>query len=211
MLQPILYPTASTPSINGKLIDNPDTQRPFHQRYSTKATLYLITFSFIGNYWYTHYFYSVLKAKYTMPSHRLNDVPIAMFLATHFYFCTYHVCVSNGILRYVDRSYAKGWRKQLLFWFTVLFQSYFTAFMETLSISSFPYYSFEDRIYYFDSDIDEAIVLSKGNKSHSRSVTLLDTFTTACGHGLMILTLLDFVRLHLGIPLVIGGVAFAAT
>lgn len=211
MLQPILYPTASTPSINGKLIDNPDTQRPFHQRYSTKATLYLITFSFIGNYWYTHYFYSVLKAKYTMPSHRLNDVPIAMFLATHFYFCTYHVCVSNGILRYVDRSYAKGWRKQLLFWFTVLFLSYFTAFMETLSISSFPYYSFEDRIYYFDSDIDEAIVLSKGNKSHSRSVTLLDTFTTACGHGLMILTLLDFVRLHLGIPLVIGGVAFAAT
>lgn len=211
MLQPILYPTASTPSINGKLIDNPDTQRPFHQRYSTKATLYLITYSFIGNYWYTHYFYSVLKAKYTMPSHRLNDVPIAMFLATHFYFCTYHVCVSNGILRYVDRSYAKGWRKQLLFWFTVLFQSYFTAFMETLSISSFPYYSFEDRIYYFDSDIDEAIVLSKGNKSHSRSVTLLDTFTTACGHGLMILTLLDFVRLHLGIPLVIGGVAFAAT
>jgi len=232
MLQPILYPTASTPSINGKLIDNPDTQRPFHQRYSTKATLYLITFSFIGNYWYTHYFYSVLKAKYTMPSHRLNDVPIAMFLATHFYFCTYHVCVSNGILRYVDRSYAKGWRKQLLFWFTVLFQSYFTAFMETLSISSFLYYSFEDRttayvwgsafygiyfivsspgFYYFDSDIDEAIVLSKGNKSHSRSVTLLDTFTTACGHGLMILTLLDFVRLHLGIPLVIGGVAFAAT
>lgn len=211
MLQPILYPTASTPSINGKLIDNPDTQRPFHQRYSTKATLYLITFSFIGNYWYTHYFYSVLKAKYTMPSHRLNDVPIAMFLATHFYFCTYHVCVSNGILRYADRSYAKGWRKQLLFWFTVLFLSYFTAFMETLSISSFPYYSFEDRIYYFDSDIDEAIVLSKGNKSHSRSVTLLDTFTTACGHGLMILTLLDFVRLHLGIPLVIGGVAFAAT
>jgi len=83
--------------------------------------------------------------------------------------------------------------------------------METLSISSFPYYSFEDRIYYFDSDIDEAIVLSKGNKSHSRSVTLLHTFTTACGHGLMILTLLDFVRLHLGIPLVIGGVAFSAT
>ena len=43
------------------------------------------------------------------------------------------------------------------------------------------------------------------------SVTLLDAFTTACGHGMMILTLLDFARLYLGIPLVIGGVAFAAT
>ncbi|KAL7542389.1 hypothetical protein ACHAXR_012030 [Thalassiosira sp. AJA248-18] len=223
MLQPMIYPQASTPTVNGKVIVNPDTQRPFHQRYSTKATLYLITYSFIGNYWYTHYFYSVLKAKYTMPAHRLNDVPIAMFLATHFYFCTYHVCVSNGILRYVDRSYDKGWRKSLLFVFTILFLSYFTAFMETLTISSFPYYSFEDRtmayvwgsafygiyfivsfpgFYYFDSHIDD---------SKQRPVNLLQTFTTACGHGMMILTLLDFVRLHLGIPLVIGGVAFATT
>jgi cycloeucalenol cycloisomerase len=25
-------------------------------------------YSHIGNYWYTHYFYTVLRAKYTMPS-----------------------------------------------------------------------------------------------------------------------------------------------
>lgn len=233
MLQPILYPQASSPSIDGKVIVNPDTQRPFSQRYSTKATLYLVTYSFIGNYWYTHYFYSVLNAEYTMPSHRLNNVPIAMFLATHFYFCTYHVSVSNGILRYVDRSYATGWRKQLLFWYSILFLSYFTAFMETLTISSFPYYSFEDRtmayvwgsafygiyfivsfpgFYFFDAHVDEGIVSSENNQEPSgRPVTLMGTFTTACGHGMMILTMLDFVRLHLGIPLVIGGVAFAST
>eukprot|EP00986_Skeletonema_menzelii_P020057 scaffold29997_cov171-Skeletonema_menzelii.AAC.3 len=146
MLQPLLYPLASAPVVKNKIIINPDIQRPFYKRYSTKATIYLMTYAFIGNYWYTHYFYSVLKAEYTMPSHRLNDVPIAMFLATHFYFCTYHVCVSND-----------------------------------------------------------------DSKQKDRPVTLVDTLTIACGHGMMILLLLDFVRLYLGIPLVIGGVAFATT
>jgi len=143
LLQPFVYPQGS--SATDKNIINPDNNRPWHQRYSTKATLYLLTYSFIGNYWYTHYFYSVLKARYTMPSHRFNNVPIAMFLATHFYFCTYHVCISNGLLRYVDVTYARGWKKKMLFVYTVLFLSYFTAFMETLTISSFPYYTFEDR------------------------------------------------------------------
>jgi cycloeucalenol cycloisomerase len=226
MLQPILYPLASTPVVKNKIIINPDNQRPFHRRFATKATVYLMTYAFIGNYWYTHYFYSVLKAEYTMPSHRLNDVPIAMFLATHFYFCTYHVCISNGILRFVDRSYQNGWIKKVLFGFSILFLSYFTAFMETLTISSFPYYSFVDRtmaytwgsafygiyfivsfpgFYYFDCNIDD------GKQKGRPAVTLMDTFTIACGHGMMILLLLDFVRLYLGIPLVIGGVAFART
>ncbi len=33
----------------------------------------------------------------------------------------------------------------MLYWTAVLGFAYFTAFMETLSISSFPYYAFEDR------------------------------------------------------------------
>lgn len=40
--------------------------RPF--RYAFKATVWLAIYSHIGNYWYTHYFYTVLRAKYTMPS-----------------------------------------------------------------------------------------------------------------------------------------------
>ena len=143
LLQPFVYPQGSSTTYEN--IINPDVNRPWYQRYSTKATLYLLTYSFIGNYWYTHYFYSVLKARYTMPSHRFNNVPIAMYLATHFYFCTYHVCISNGLLRYVNVTYSKGWKKTMLFVYTILFLSYFTAFMETLTISSFPYYAFEDR------------------------------------------------------------------
>ena len=220
ILQPMIYPQAWPAKLDNTLVRNPDVQRPLFQRYSTKATLYLLTYSFIGNYWYTHYFYSVLKAKYTMPAHRLNDVPIAMYLATHFYFCTYHVCISNSLLRYVDKQYKSGWRRGLLFWYTVLFLSYFTAFMETLTISTFPYYSFEDRtmayvwgsafygiyfivsfpgFYHLDAEVDTS----------GKELTLMETFTTACGHGMMILTMLDFVRLYLGIPLTIAGVRFA--
>ena len=206
LLQPLLIPDA--------LFHSPDAKRPFLRRYSTKANLWLAVYSFIGNYWYTHYFYSVLKAEYTMPAHRLNNVPIALYFATHFYFSTYHV-FSNACLRKVATSFAPGPRRTTLFVGVVIVLSYFTAFMETLTISSFPYYAFEDRnmaytvgsafygiyflvsfpaFYAFDEDID----------AKKKQVTLWDTFVSSCGHGMMILCLLDFVRLHLGVPLVVG-------
>lgn len=38
-----------------------DKKRPWFERYITKANVWISIFSFIGNYWYTHYFYRVLK------------------------------------------------------------------------------------------------------------------------------------------------------
>merc|ERR1719160_1386646 len=114
------------------------------QRYSFKANLWIAIFSFIGNYWYTHYFYNVLKASYTFPAHRLNDVPIALYFATHFYFVTYH-SFSNLMLRRIETRYEAGTLRTIFFWACVCAFSYFTAFMETLTISSFPCYAFEDR------------------------------------------------------------------
>lgn len=91
--------------------------------------------------------------------------------------------------------------------------------METLTISSFPYYSFEDRdmaysigsafygIYFivsfpafleFDEDIDSS------SSSTSKKVTIWDAFLESCGYGMIILCLLDLVRLFTGIPLVVG-------
>ncbi len=96
LLQPVLFPLPSEASL------------PLFQRYSFKANLWIAVFSFIGNYWYTHYFYSVLQARYTFPAHRLNDVPIAMFFATHFYFVTYHT-FSNILLRKIETTFVKGW------------------------------------------------------------------------------------------------------
>jgi len=132
LLQPFLYPLPSERCL------------PLYLRYSFKANLWIAIFSFIGNYWYTHYFYSVLKARYTFPAHRLNDVPIALYFATHFYFMTYHT-LSNMILRYIETRYQPGTSRTFFFWIAVIAFAYFTAFMETLTISSFPYYSFEDR------------------------------------------------------------------
>ena len=211
ILQPLLFPSCGSSS--------PDADRPFLERYSTKANLWIAVYSFIGNYWYTHYFFSVLKAEYTMPALRLNNVPICMFFATHFYFSTYHV-FSNAMLRKVLTTYQAGTMRTALFVGVVVVFSYFTAFMETLSISSFPYYRFEDRnmaytvgsafygIYflvsfpafiYFDDEIDKS-------GPTARKVNLWDTVVSSCGHGMMILCLLDFVRIYLDIPLTIEAV-----
>ncbi|CAB9516839.1 Cycloeucalenol [Seminavis robusta] len=215
LLQPVLFPSAG--------FNSPDAKRPLLERYSFKANVWIAVYSFIGNYWYTHYFYSVLKAQYTMPAHRLNNVPIAMYFATHFYFSSYHL-FSNLLLRKIVTSYQEGIKRTILFVAVVLVFSYFTAFMETLTISSFPYYSFEDRdmaytvgsafygiyfivsfpgFYYFDADVD------KPNNSAGK-VTWFDTILSSCGHGMMIMTLLDFVRLSLDIPLVVGAPPLAS-
>ena len=85
--------------------------------------------------------------------------------------------------------------------------------METLTISSYPYYSFEDRkmaytlgsafygIYFlvsfpaffaFDRCIDET------GKKGRPPMSVWDTIVSSCGTGMIILLLLDFVRVYLG-------------
>jgi len=214
LLQPILLPSAGSPGC-------PDEKRPLLERYSFKANLWLAVYSFIGNYWYTHYFYSVLHAKYTMPAHRLNNVPLALYFATHFYFSTYHV-FSNLLLRKVVTTYESGIARKALYVAVVGTFAYFTAFMETLTISAYPHYTFEDRnmaytvgsafygIYFivsfpaffvFDRDIDNNDEKSKEKKT----TTAWDTIVSSCGYGMMIMILLDAVRLYLDVPLVVGS------
>lgn len=210
LLQPILYPLG------------PDKNRPLLQRYSFKANLWISIFSFIGNYWYTHYFFSVLKARYTMPAHNLNRVPIALYFATHFYFSSYHT-FSNALLRKVQTTYQPNALRSLLFASVIAVFSYFTAFMETLTISSYPYYSFEDRdmafklgsafygIYFIfsfpmffklDDRIDEILNGTKG--SFGMSVWEIVVHSSGC--GMMVLCSLDFVRLGIAkVPLVVGA------
>ena len=89
ILQPVVFPSLTC-----------DQGRRLTERYSFKANLWIFIFGFVGNYWYTHYFYSVLKASYTFKSWDLNGVPIPMFFATHFYFCFYHT-LANMALRKV--------------------------------------------------------------------------------------------------------------
>jgi hypothetical protein len=76
----------------------------------------------------------VLEARYRMPSHRLNNASIAMFLAIHFYFSNYHL-LSNVILCQITTRYQPSRMRNALFASAVLVLSYFTVFAETLSIS----------------------------------------------------------------------------
>mmetsp|Transcript_16299 Transcript_16299/g.32916 ORF Transcript_16299/g.32916 Transcript_16299/m.32916 type:complete len:321 (+) Transcript_16299:87-1049(+) len=192
--------------------------------HALRAQLWVAVFGFIGNYWYTHYFYSVLRARYTMPSWRLNDVPIAMYFATHFYFASYHV-FANLVLRKVRTRYAAGVARDVLFVGLVLAMSYAVAFMETLTISHFPYYDFEDRamaytvgsafygLYFVVSfpiyfAIDEATWTTPLAPGRS----FVEIAISSLGAGMTVLLMLDLVRLGVvGAPLIIGGKLFEVT
>ncbi len=48
--------------------------KSWDQQYWVKANVWIAIFSFIGNYFWTHYFYELLGAQYTFPSWQLNKV-----------------------------------------------------------------------------------------------------------------------------------------
>lgn len=199
ILQPFLFPLE-------------ESNTPLLSRVSLKANVWIAIFTYIGSYWYTHYFYSVLKAKYTFPAHRLNDVPIAMYFAAYFYFVTYHT-ISNMILRKIETRYKEGWVRTIFFWGVVLAFSYFTAFMESLTISSFPYYSFADKdmaykvgsAFYGIYFIVSFPMFYRVDKSANDKYTMYRTIMDAFAAGMIVMCLLDFVRLQLGIPLTFSG------
>lgn len=119
---------------------------PLKDRYWVKASLWIVLFSYVGNYFWTHYFFKVLGASYTFPSWRMNDVPHTTFLLTHVCFMFYHVA-SNMTLRRLRHSLADV--PQKIRWLMegawILALSYFIAYLETLAIANFPYYEFVDR------------------------------------------------------------------
>ncbi|KAE9604276.1 putative cycloeucalenol cycloisomerase [Lupinus albus] len=119
---------------------------PWKDRYWVKASLWIMIFSYVGNYFWTHYFFTVLGASYTFPSWRMNNVPHTTFLLAHVCFLFYHVA-SNMTLRRLrhfiaDMPEKVQWAAEAAW---ILALSYFVAYLETLAISSFPYYEFVDR------------------------------------------------------------------
>uniref|UniRef100_A0A7S0DTR5 Cycloeucalenol cycloisomerase n=1 Tax=Amorphochlora amoebiformis TaxID=1561963 RepID=A0A7S0DTR5_9EUKA len=197
LLQPILLP-----SITG------ESDVPLFERYSLKANLWIFIFGFIGNYWYTHYFYNVLEAHYSMPSWDLNGVPIPMYLATHFYFCFYHV-LSNLALRKAYSTFSPGAMRRLFVISLVLIMSYATAFMESLTISGFPCYGFKDRdlaytlgsAFYGIYFIVSFPMFLRLDESPPKKWDLFTVAVEALASGMAVLMLLDIVRVYMGIDL----------
>ena len=54
--------------------------KSWDQQYWVKANVWIAIFSFIGNYFWTHYFYELLGAQYTFPSWQLNKVCASILL-----------------------------------------------------------------------------------------------------------------------------------
>lgn len=130
------------------LADDGEKKLPVLKRYIVKANIFVFIMGYIGNHFYTHYFYDVLEMKYTGPlgpgeGIEINNVPVSMFLFTHPYFMTYHV-LAAPMLRAV-KSYLQQFKLwYILFAIFVACFAFVTAFLETLTISVFPYYTYPD-------------------------------------------------------------------
>lgn len=137
-LPPVLLPLFF-PRISG------EQNTKWYDRYTTKANIWIVTFSFIGNYFWTHYFYKVLGCSYLMDTHNFNDVPIACYLITVAYFHLYHEA-SSVLLRKLWRALAKKspTMQFVLFSIVLAMGCYVTAVMEVATIASFPYYTYPD-------------------------------------------------------------------
>ncbi|CAN0890550.1 Cycloeucalenol cycloisomerase [Linum grandiflorum] len=128
------------------VVGKADRGLPFKERYWVKASVWIIIFSYVGNYFWTHYFFTVLGAEYTFPSWKMNNVPHTTFLLTHVCFLFYHV-TSNITLRRLRHVTADlpgplRWAFEASW---ILALSYFIAYLETIAIANFPYYDFVDR------------------------------------------------------------------
>lgn len=126
--------------------------RPFWQRYWVKDHVWLWGIVFVGSYFWTHYFYSLLKATYTFEAWRVNDVPFAMFLAAHGYFVLYHSLTNMALRRWYTSSFKANLRPffgSLGSFLLILVLSWFTAFIEAFTIQGFPYYHIEDRAFMY--------------------------------------------------------------
>ncbi|ONK65970.1 uncharacterized protein A4U43_C06F2850 [Asparagus officinalis] len=189
------------------LVGKADSGKCLKDRYWVKANLWIVIFSYVGNYFWTHYFFTVLGASYTFPSWRMNNVPHTTFLLTHVCFLFYHM-VSNMTLRGLRHS-VSGLPKsvQLIFeaaWILAL--SYFIAFLETLAIANFPYYDFVDRdLMYKVGSLFYAIyflvsfpMFARIDEKDSNSWDLPRITVDALGAAMLVTIILDLWRIFLG-------------
>lgn len=191
-----------------------DRGKPLSQRYWVKANVWIAIFSFVGNYFWTHYFYELLGAAYTFPAHRLNEVPITLYFMTHAYFCFYHTLSNLAIRRIRAALQLRGGVAQAAGEAAVVFLlAYATAYGETLTIAHFPYYTFKDKskmytvgslfyaIYFF---VSFPVFFRMDEDSKAKPFTLWRAVADSLAASMLVTCLLDFWRISMG-GIVEGG------
>ncbi|KAJ7547313.1 hypothetical protein O6H91_08G079800 [Diphasiastrum complanatum] len=190
------------------IVSKEDKSKPWYSRYWAKANVWIGIFGFVGNYFWTHYFYTVLGATYTFPSWRLNNVPLTTYFLTHAYFLFYHM-ISNMTLRRLRHAIHNIPSRVLrLFiqsaWIFIL--SYLTAFMEALTIANFPYYQIVNReVFYKVGSLFYAMyflvsfpMFSRVDEMLSNEWTISQTSIDSLGAAMLVTILLDLWRILIG-------------
>jgi len=197
-LPPIIYPLLFPVGDDAKI--------PWYDRYTTKANVWIFTMAWIGNYFWTHYFYRILGAVYTFEAWRLNDVPFCLFLISHSYFLLYHT-LSNLLLRRLWACFPNpsALAYAVVGTFVVVF-AYFIAFMEVFTIQNFPYYSYPDKQamwvvgsgFYAIYFIVSFPMFFRLDEEPSTKWSLKRTFLDACAACMIVTQVLDAWRLSIG-------------
>jgi len=182
------------------------------QSYWFKANVWISIFSYVGNYFWTHYFYKVLGATYTFPvKFQLNEVPVFLYFVTHGYFMFYHTLTTILLRRFWKSSFMIATNKaSRLLWisqsgFFVFLLSYTTAFMEAFTVATVPYYVIQDRskmyligsafygIYFYIS-----FPMFFRMDEHGKLWTLSKTIFDALAAAMLVTIFLDIWRLCIG-------------
>nr|ACJ04083.1 cyclopropyl isomerase [Solanum lycopersicum] len=184
-----------------------DRNLAWKDRYWVKANLWIAIFTYVGNYFWTHYFFTVLGASYTFPSWKMNNVPHTTFLLAHVCSLFYHVSANMTLRRLqhaiadlpenVQWAFKAGW---------ILAYAYFIAYLETLAISNFPYYDFVDRavmykvgsLFYAIYFIVSYPMFFRVDEKPGDSWDLPRVSIDALGAAMLVTILLDLWRICLG-------------
>ncbi|KAJ8747963.1 hypothetical protein K2173_007850 [Erythroxylum novogranatense] len=192
-----------------------DRSLSWKDRYWVKATVNFLCvsrsmdnhFSYVGNYFWTHYFFSILGASYTFPSWKMNNVPHTTFLMTHVCFLFYHVS-SNMTLRRLRHTISHlpdkiRWATEAAW---ILALAYFIAYLETIAIANFPYYDFVDRdamyqigcLFYAIYFLVSFPMFLRIDEKASDSWDLPRVAIDALGAAMLVTIILDLWRIFLG-------------
>jgi len=195
VLVPLLFPGAV------------DRNLALTERYWLKANVWVAIFSYVGNYFWTHYFYKVLGAAYSFPvAIQLNEVPVFLYLITHAYFMSYF-SFSNLLIRYLRtrKFYRQSGRATRIVSNSLLVfvLSVFTAFMETFTIQSVPYYTHESKefmytvgsVFYGWYFYVAFPMFFEVDEKPGRAWTLWQTAINSLGACMIVLIFLDLTRL----------------
>lgn len=194
ILIPIFYPSPA------------DKTRKWHEKFWVKAAVWIAIFAFYGNWFWTHYFYQLLGAKYLFESYWINGVPLVCYLVTWYYF-SFYFSVVNVILRRV-KSWIRGTKFEGVKWCLCIgLLAYATAVFEAVSIYHFPLYTYDDtKVFMTVGSAFYAIYFvvgfpmffrldeEKDGKRWSLSETILDAFAAVA----IVTLLLDLWRVIVG-------------